>query len=209
MNQLYETPQDNLKKHLESDRLILRAYQEGDEGDFFQVLIENKDRLDPASSGRLGFIKMLDDARIKIKQLQTDWNARKLFSFGIWLKDSNTYIGDITLKNIDLSIPKAEVGFYIDNSYTGKGYAAEALKVIIAFAFNNLKLNKLYGRCTEQNTPCSLLFEHAGFMQEGYIRQDIWSKDNSKLLDLYYYGMTRAEFDQATKLRREELTAVG
>src|SRR5688500_17962834 len=95
-------------------RLLLRPYRIEDAPQFYQLILENKDRLAPAFPGRTRLTTSLDEARRFILQFKSDWLLGQVYAFGTWQRDQNRYIGDISLKNFDYSIPKAEIGYYLD-----------------------------------------------------------------------------------------------
>jgi [ribosomal protein S5]-alanine N-acetyltransferase len=205
MSFLYNIRSDSFDEKLETQHLLLRPYAEGDEQDFMHLLHEHTSALlSPAFTGRLARVRALDDARVQLAQLRTDWDNRKQFDFGIWLKESNTYIGDIALKNIDRSVPKAELGLYFTDLTDMKPLAREALRAVLGFAFEDVQLNKVYMRCTQQNDICTQLAEQCGFVKEGVLRSDFRGADAEELLDLSYFGMTRDDYEHATQLKASD-----
>jgi len=193
---LFNILPDALDERLETDKLILRPYQEGDESDFMRVLLENPDNLYPAFSGRIARVKVLEDARLQMQQLRTDWDNRKTFDFGVWTKADNTYLGDIALKNVDYKIPKAEIGLYFTGWPETKELVQEALQTILRFAFDTLQLNKVYIRCTSNYKVYGELAKENGFIEEGTLRSDFRGLDSDELHDLTYFGMTRQDFER-------------
>ncbi|MBC5774027.1 GNAT family N-acetyltransferase [Pontibacter sp. KCTC 32443] len=205
MSLLFNILPDSLDEKLETDHLILRPYQEGDENDFMRVLQENSHTLYPAFSGRIARVKALEDARIQMQQLRTDWDNRKTFDFGVWAKADNNYLGDIALKNVDHKIPKAEIGLYFSGWPETKELVQEALQSIIRFAFDALHLNKVYIRCTTNNKFYGELALENGFVEEGTLRSDFRGLDSNELHDLTYFGMTRKDFESIRQQHSTEL----
>jgi RimJ/RimL family protein N-acetyltransferase len=203
MNFLYTTSQSSFEERLETPHLLLRPYEEGDEQEFLQLVHENTKALNPAFSARVVSIRVLEDARIQLAQLRTDWDNRKQFDFGVWQKENNTYIGNITLKNIERNVPKAEVALYFTHWPDTMVLAQEALTAVIGFAFKSLKLNRIYIRCTQVNMCYAALAESCGFVKEGVLRSDFRGVDSEELLDLSYYGMIREDYEQATQQLKE------
>jgi [ribosomal protein S5]-alanine N-acetyltransferase len=201
MSFLYTTLPGNFEDKLETEHLLLRPYEEGDEQAFMSLIQENTSALNPAFAGRLVRVRVLEDARTQLAQLRTDWDNRKQFDFGVWLKKSETYIGDITLKNIERSVPKAEIALYFTGWPEMADLAKEALCAVLHFAFDNIQLNKVYMRCTLQNNVCSELAQICGFVKEGVLRSDFRGADSDELLDLSYYGMTRDDYEQEVQLK--------
>ncbi|GAA4433314.1 hypothetical protein GCM10023188_22600 [Pontibacter saemangeumensis] len=197
MNFLYNTSPGSFEEQLDTAHLILRPYQEGDEGDFMHLLKENPEYLNPAFADRLARVRALEDARVQVRQLRTEWDNRRTFDFGVWQKEGDAYIGNIALKNLERSIPKAEVALYFNEWPGSRHLAKEALQAVLQFAFGALRMNKVYMRCTNANLAYGELAEESGFLKEGLFRNDYRGTDSDELLDLSYYGITRHDFEQA------------
>jgi RimJ/RimL family protein N-acetyltransferase len=197
MNYLYNALPNANEERLETEHLTLRPYQEGDESDFMRLLKENTEYLNPAFAGRLARVRALEDARVQVRQLRTEWDNRRTFDFGVWQKTGNAYIGNIALKNLERSIPKAEVALYFTEWPSSRNLASEALQAVLQFAFVSLKMNKVYMRCTNVNQSYGELAEASGFVKEGVFRNDYRGVDSDELLDLSYYGITREDFEHS------------
>ena len=186
------------EKRLTSPRLWLQPYREADLSVFYTLIKDNKQRLAPVFPTRVRQVTSPDEARRFLLQFKADWLLSKSYAFGVWRKDTNQYIGDISLKNIDKSIPKAEIGYYLDTRAEGYGYGAEMLKAIIRFAFEDVLLNKIFLRTSLHNSRSYALAENCGFQREGLLRQD-FRDDRKELIDVYYYGLTRADYNKMAK----------
>ena len=186
------------EKRLTSKRLLLRPYHEGDTPAFYKLIKENKQRLVPVFPARIRQVFSLDEARRFLLQFKADWLLGKSYAFGVWRQDTNQYIGDISLKNLDKSIPKAEIGYYLDAGAEGYGYGAEMLATITRFAFEDVHLNKVFLRTSLHNARSYALAEKCGFRREGLLRQD-FRDDRKQLIDVYYYGLTRSDYNNLQK----------
>lgn len=185
-----------IPSELRTNRLLLRSYQDSDAAAFLQLLLNNKSRLSKAFPGRVAMNRKLETAAYFIRQMQTDWHHKRVFEFGIWLLDNQQYIGNIALKNLEKRVPKAEVGYYLDSTAEGQGLASEALKAIIIFGFENLGMNKIFVKMPTDNHRSYRLAERCGFIREGLLRQDFRSDEETGLVDVYFYGMTRPDFEK-------------
>lgn len=181
---------------LRTNRLLLRRYQETDAPAFLTLLQENKDRFSLAFPGRVAMNQKLVNAEYFIRQMMADWQLKKVFEFGIWHQETTQYIGDIALKNFEKRVPKAEVGYYLDGASEGQGLAAEALRAVTAFGFDTIGINKIFIKMPVQNYRSYQLAERCGFIREGLLRQDFRSDEKTGLVDVYYYGMTRNDYQQ-------------
>jgi RimJ/RimL family protein N-acetyltransferase len=74
------------------------------------------------------------------------------------------------LHRIEWSVPKFEIGYWVRTSFTGQGYATEAVRGITAFAFEALGARRVEIRCAPENHPSARVAERAGFPLEGELR---------------------------------------
>ena len=182
---------------LRTPRLLLRCYQEADAAEFLQLLLTNKKRLSLAFPSRVAMNRKIENAAYFVRLMRADWQSKRVFEFGIWLLDTNQYIGDIALKNFEKRVPKAEIGYYVDSTAEGKGIATEALQAVTKFGFDHLGMNKISIKMPVQNQRSYRLAERCGYVREGLLRRDFRSDDETGLLDVYYYGMTRDDYQLA------------
>lgn len=80
-------------------------------------------------------------------------------------------IGTIGLE-IDKRNRRAEFGILIgEPDARGKGYAHEAGELILRYAFDDLKLHRVYLEVFADNGPAIRLYEALGFRREGTLRR--------------------------------------
>lgn len=88
--------------------------------------------------------------------------------FGIVERDSDFYIGNIGIHNIDNSSKVANIGIFIgDHNQRGKGYGGEAVALVIQFVCKELTLNSINANIFSFNTKSIILFESLGFKKTG------------------------------------------
>lgn len=88
----------------------------------------------------------------------------------------NTAIGVVILSNIDYKNGTAEVHIKILKKYKGKGYGTNAIKTIVKYAFDELRLNCVYARISEHNKPSLRMFKKCRFEQEGTLRKRLYKR---------------------------------
>lgn len=101
-------------------------------------------------------------------------------------------MGLIGLLGIDKRNLKAE--YYIcigESAYKGKGIAKNASKLLIDYAFDALKLNKIYLYTEQDNIQAQKLFEKLGFKKEGLLEQDLIY--NGRKVNRYMYGILKED----------------
>ena len=93
-------------------------------------------------------------------------------SFLICRLDDESIVGSITLSQIFMrGFRSAYLGYYIGEPYANRGYMKEAMKLVLAYAFDNLKLHRLEANIQPGNIASIALVKRAGFSQEGYSRR--------------------------------------
>lgn len=104
-----------------------------------------------------------------------------------------TAVGTIILSNIDLRSGTAEIHIKLaQSSQRGKGYGTDAVKALLQYAFNELRLNCVCCRIREDNIPSQKLFEKCGFVKEGRLRQRVFRQ--GLYYDFYEYSILKSEF---------------
>jgi len=72
-------------------------------------------------------------------------------------------IGAIDLFDFEPVHMRAGIGILILEEYRGKGYASEALDMLIDYAFNTLQLHQVFCNISPENTESLNLFKSKGF----------------------------------------------
>lgn len=108
------------------------------------------------------------------EKLQND-SSRKLFTV---CTTGGEAIGTVGIDSLDPINQSAEIGNILigDKEKRGKGYAGEAVTLLVDFCFQQLNLNRLYLHVFEDNVTAVKLYERCGFKQEGVLRQAKFSQ---------------------------------
>lgn len=117
-------------------------------------------------------------------------NATKENRYDAIIEADGIGCGTIGLLNIDKKNMKAE--FYIamgETSFKGKGIATKASKLLLEYAFKEIGLNKVYLMTETGNLVAQKLFEKIGFLKEGCLLDDLYSR--GKFVDRYVYGICK------------------
>ena len=104
--------------------------------------------------------------------------------FAIALRASNDLIGTIGLK-IDAASRKAELGYWVGVPYWNGGYATEAARRLIEYAFEDLSLNRVAAQHFARNPASGRVMQKTGMVHEGTIRQGALKQDTFEDLELY------------------------
>jgi [ribosomal protein S5]-alanine N-acetyltransferase len=92
--------------------------------------------------------------------------------FGVLLKSSGQLIGDCGLVWQDLPDgSELEVGYHFHPDHWGHGYATEAAKACIDYAFSNAGVDHIISLIRPENTPSRRVAERNGLR---IVRQVVW-----------------------------------
>lgn len=138
----------------------------------------------------------LEEAQEAFELKAQPWNIESdgWLSLAIAEVSTGEKLGNIGLKIVNHEAKIAEVGFMVKQGAQGKGFAKEALNILIDYAFNTLSLNKLVAYCSAVNSGSYKLLEKTGFTREGYLKQN--SLINNKYVDDYVYGLCQSELSR-------------
>jgi len=116
------------------------------------------------------------------------------YHFSIFEKEKNEVIGGIGFHKINKKHNNTEVGYWLGKKYWRQGYGLEALRLILGFGFNRLKLNKIYASAYGPNIASQKLLKKAGFKQEGQFRKQLYK--HNKWHDEFRFGILKEEYDK-------------
>lgn len=182
---------DKSKIYFETDRLILRSFKTSDA----KHIVENyKDKVYSQNIPNLPHPYTLKHAHDFIKKSKSKINRKKepAIQFAIFSKEDNRVIGGASLNKIDFKDKKCESGSCLTKKYWGKKYIYEAKLEVYKYAFNVLKLNKIYSKVLSHNLRSKKHLENLGFKEVGYFKKDYFHKN--KFLDVYILELLKEEF---------------
>ena len=154
---------------------------------FFNLINSNRTRLSEYFAGTVANTKTLEDTLDYCKIIDQRVKNKSYYPFIIIDRSNNSFIGLIDVKNIDWVVPKAEIGYFIDFEYEGKGIISQALAYVITYLINEYQFKKLLCRVNSRNLGSVNVALKNGFELEGTIRND-YRTTNNEVVDLNYYG---------------------
>lgn len=163
-------------------RLLLRAYTPDDAPALFRLISEEKETLHDYFPLTVESNTSLMATRSFIRSRAAETRDGKSFFCGIFDKATGALLGQITVKDINWRVPKAELGYFIRSSRRGKGLAPEAVTAIADFCFQKAGMVKLLLRIDDINIPSKKVAEKCGFSYRGTLQNDFRSIDG-RLMD--------------------------
>lgn len=166
----------DIPEEFETQRLTIRVTRPGDGAAMQAAYVEAGDHIykwvtfaDP----RLTIAEVEEKARKR----HARYLLREEFWFLMFLKGTDTLVGEIALHSGEWEVPKFQIGYLVRPCFEGQGYCSEAVRWITGFGFDSLGLRRIEIWCDDRNERSWRAAERAGYSLEGilhsYGRDDV------------------------------------
>lgn len=118
------------------------------------------------------------------------------FTFSIFYKMINRFIGSTSILNIDEKNKKVEIGWtWINSIYWGSKINMECKYLLVDYLFTKLDIQRIELRTRESNIRSQKAIEKIGATKEAVIRLDRINKDGS-FRNTILYSLVRPEWKE-------------
>lgn len=145
---------------LETERLLLRPWTDGDAADLYEFA------KDPDIGSAAGWNphKNVEESMEIIRTVFDSPNT-----FAVVLKTEMRAVGSIALmvgaaSNLKLPENEAEIGYWIGKPFWGRGLIPEAVREVVRYGFNVLKLKRIWCGYFDGNEKSERVGEKCGFI---------------------------------------------
>ncbi|MDR2569929.1 MAG: GNAT family N-acetyltransferase, partial [Oscillospiraceae bacterium] len=153
---------------LETERLVLRGYNESDLTEYHKLLSNKQNMyfLDDITSSSL------EESQESLKNAIEVNNSGKARRYCITLKElgNDKMIGGVGYEiacNTPLGKIADPMGWFIMPEFQNKGYITEAAKSVLDFAFSQDNCIRIVTGCYKDNDPTQKVMDKIGFRKEG------------------------------------------
>lgn len=174
---------DKENKTITTERLVLRIFEKSD-AETVTKLCNNYNIY--KNTLYLPYPYSIDYALSWIENHLDNFNVDKSYEFAITDKGTGKLYGAIALSN-NQRFHNGEIAYWIGEEFWGNGYATEASKAILEFAFNVKQYHKVYARHFASNLASGKVIEKLGMLKEGVLIDHVMKEDRYE--DLVYYGI--------------------
>jgi [ribosomal protein S5]-alanine N-acetyltransferase len=119
-----------------------------------------------------------------IATLAPKWAEGRFAAWALTDAASDVVRGAISLR-VTPAHRRAEVGYWVARASWGQGYATDAVRAIIAYGFDRLKLHRIEGHCYAENPASARVMQRAGMRHEGRVRGAVFRNGVARDLELY------------------------
>ncbi|MBN9017457.1 MAG: GNAT family N-acetyltransferase [Rhizobiales bacterium] len=110
--------------------------------------------------------------RRRLRRYQREINEATGYPFLVFRTEDLALVGGLTLSHIVRGVTQScSLGYWMGEPYASRGLMTAAVKAVIPFVFDTLRLHRLEAACLPHNAASIRLLEKAGFTREGYARR--------------------------------------
>jgi len=179
---------------IETTRLIIRPYRADDAAWYHKMSLRNKEHLARYESDNAIMTIMTEsDAEKTISEFISLWDGQKYRFLGVFLKDTDDFVGQIYLGKLDDQLPEFGIGYIIDVDQVGNGYVTEAVSALVKELFEKAEAHRIQIETDDTNLRSIGVAERCGFVKEGHLRENKKNPDGT-ISGTLFFGLLKSEF---------------
>lgn len=172
---------------LETERLLLRPFWKRDVADL--PLVD----ADPDVTYFRGISpKTAEESEQWLVEQLRSRKKKEWLRWCIRRKDDNAFVGMVLVRCLNPDWREWEVGYCLAKSQWGQGFASEAVREILGFAYASLNAHRVVANTHVENGRSRKLLEGIGFRQEAYQVENYF--EHGEWLDNIQYALLDREF---------------
>ncbi len=172
-----------------TERMILRKIRMDDAEDIF-AYASNPEVAEHVSWNTHSSI---ESSRTFISAVIEQYENGLVAPWGIIDKKTGHLIGTCGFLYWSIEHARAEIGYALARHRWGQGYMTEATLTMIAFGFEQMRLNRIEARCYVENIGSARVMEKSGMSFEGTLREQMLVKGDYRTLKMY--SILRSEWE--------------
>lgn len=174
-----------------SERIVVRRYRPGDGAALFGGIASHRDELMQWMPWPQGH-QRVEDSEAYVVRMHAQFELRQGMAMGIF-SPGGIFLGGAGFHAPDWKTPKAEIGYFLLPPARGRGFATEAVRMLVQFAFEHMGVNRVFACCDGDNASSANVLRRAGLPEEGRLRAE--NRDHhGKLRDTLMFGLAVPDF---------------
>jgi ribosomal-protein-alanine N-acetyltransferase len=151
----------------DGSKVYVRALLISDAPELLELRLRNTDFLRSWEPRRPEPGYTLEAQEAQLRYMVESAALDRSYHFGLFMLDE-TMVGTITLSNVARGAwQNATVGYFVDEAHNGKGFATEAIGLVVRLAFSEIGLHRVQAGVMPRNPASMRALEKAGFRREG------------------------------------------
>lgn len=109
--------------------------------------------------------------RRRLRRYQREIREDHAYPFFIFREEDHVLLGGCTISGVQRGVQQScTLGYWAGERHAGRGYVTEAVRALIPFVFEELKLHRLQAACLPENERSRSVLRKCGFTEEGIAR---------------------------------------
>jgi len=136
----------------------------------------------------------IETVKNMIGHFERDYNKRSRVKWGVFLNEvPNKLVGIIEAFDFNQKVNMVTIGYFLEESYWGKGIASEAVKLLTHYLFERININRIQAEVMPGNDNSKRVLIKNGFVKEGTLKQaSVWS--GKGIVDLEIYAFLKDDY---------------
>jgi len=184
----------DIHARLETERLYLRCYAEGDGAWYYPMSLRNRthlSRYEPENP--VTAIKSEREAEVVVRSFALQWAEGRNFFLGAFDRMTDQFVAQVHVGLVSSELPEFQIGYFVDAEHEGRGYVTEAVRAVLLFAFQDLRAFRVRLECDDTNVRSMRVAERCRMVREAHLRQNKKNRDGT-FSGTMIYGLLRSEF---------------
>jgi len=187
-----------------ADDIVLDLLEERDADELYALVDANREHLQ----------RFLPWARIATPENERAFLRASLERFArgggfdAGIRVGGTLAGALGIFNVRADVRRAEIGYWLAESFQGRGVMTRAVAGLARVLFEERGFNRLEIRCQSENLPSRRVAERLGFRHEGTLRA-VHATASGLSADLEVFGLMRSEWEAARERPGERPRTAG
>ena len=167
----------------------LRILSEVDAEAIFRLIQENQTYLQKRFQWAYQ-VHTIEDSLHFVHESTQKLKQSRAFDAGIWYQGQ--LAGMVGLHPIDWLNREVEIGYWLGEKYQGLGLVTKAVRLMLSYAFEQLKLNRVELLCAVDNERSKAVACRLNFVFEGTEREGL--RIQGKFFDVACYSLLAKEY---------------
>jgi len=179
---------------------VIAPLEISDAPELIDYVMRNRDFLRALEPLRPDAYFTIEEQVEEIRRAQARSKEGSEYAFGLFSKGA--LVGRVALSNVVRGAGQyATIGYSVDRNHNGRGYATEAVRLAVAFAFRDAGLHRIQGAVMPENPASARVLIKAGFRAEGHFKR--YLRINERWADHDVYAITEEDWIGARRPRGE------
>lgn len=153
------------------DGVYLRGPQMGDYAEWATLRAKSRDFLAPWEPTWPDDDLTRSAYRRRIRRYLREVKEDHAYPFFIFREDDEALVGGCTLSNVQRGVQQScSLGYWAGEIHAGQGFVTRAVRALIPYAFEELRLHRLQAACLPENERSKAVLRKCGFREEGHAR---------------------------------------